>query len=148
MFAEDRKKQQQHTNTLQVRAVVSNHLCSVATFATIVATKVFLSPLLSEFERYTVYLSLELQFWTTVCRHIKISCRHMWRMETRLDNTGLEVRELTWLTLNLFEVATYSSISFRLYSIYLITHTKIVESGRKTCPIYVYCKNAKQFKVF
>jgi hypothetical protein len=33
-------------------AVVSNQIISVATFATIVATKVFLLPLLSEFERY------------------------------------------------------------------------------------------------
>jgi hypothetical protein len=43
-------------------AVVSNHIRSIATFATIVETKVLLSPLLSEFERYTVYLPLELQF--------------------------------------------------------------------------------------
>ncbi len=65
------------------KTVVSNHICSVATFATIVATKVLLSPLLSEFERYKVYLPLELQLWTTVCRH-------MWRMATRLDNTALK----------------------------------------------------------
>jgi hypothetical protein len=29
-------------------------------------------------------------FWIIGCRHIKISCRHMWRMATRLDNTDIE----------------------------------------------------------
>ncbi len=37
---------------IQSKAVVSNQILFVATFATIVATKVFLSSLLSEFKRY------------------------------------------------------------------------------------------------
>jgi hypothetical protein len=37
-----------------IRPVVSYHIISVATFATIVATRALLSPLLLEFERYAV----------------------------------------------------------------------------------------------
>ncbi len=67
-------------------AVVSNHILSVATFATIVVTTVLLSPRLSEFERYAVNEPLEINFWTTVCLYIKISCRHTWKMAKRLNN--------------------------------------------------------------
>ncbi len=75
------------------RTVVSTRILTVATFAIIVATKVLLSPLLSSFEWYTVYLPLEIQFWTTVCRHIQISSCHMWRMATKLDNTVIDRAE-------------------------------------------------------
>jgi hypothetical protein len=43
-------------------SVVSNQVLSVATIATTVATKVFLSPVLPEFEICVVYLSLEIHF--------------------------------------------------------------------------------------
>jgi len=42
--------------------VVSNHIISVAIFATVVVIKAFLWPDLSEFERYEMYLSLEIHF--------------------------------------------------------------------------------------
>jgi hypothetical protein len=67
---------------------VSNHIISIAEFATIVATKDLLLPLLSEFERFAVYLLLKFnsnskqlsvatcgewrQGWTTLINTIKI----------------------------------------------------------------------------
>ncbi len=65
---------------------MSNQILYVATF---VVTRVLQSPLLSKFERKTTYLlSLEINFWTTVWRHISIYCRHMWRMATVLDTAA------------------------------------------------------------
>ncbi len=51
------------------KTVVSSHLSFVA-FKIIVATKALLLPLFLKFERNGVHLSLEIFFWTTVCRRI------------------------------------------------------------------------------
>ena len=75
------------------KSAVSNQIIPVATFvATNVSTKLLLSPLLLSIERNTVYLSIEIYFWRTVRHHIQSSCRHMWRMATRLDNASLNPR--------------------------------------------------------
>ncbi len=78
--------------------VVSNFFLSVITFATIVATKFLLLPLLSKFERYVVYLQLEIlnnclsphvagewrQGWTTLVYQI--------RLNTSTENTSSRTR--------------------------------------------------------
>ncbi len=64
------------------KAVLSNQIrnnCGNKGFATFVTIR----DICSEF-------TIKFHFWTIACLHIKISCRHMWRMAKRLDNTALK----------------------------------------------------------
>jgi hypothetical protein len=57
------------------KAVVSNHILSVATFATIVATPVLLWPLLSEFEsEFTIRNPFVRQLAVTAIKSLVATC--------------------------------------------------------------------------
>jgi hypothetical protein len=81
--------------------------------------KASLSPLLSKFERKTVNLSSEIHFR-------RIVCRHMWRMATGFDTTGLDYAQKgphldscsLWCTLHAF-LAYLSFLSFMFSSPFL-----------------------------
>jgi len=41
-------------------------------------------------QSFSQYFDYETVSGKPSCRHIYMACRHMWRMATGLDNTGLE----------------------------------------------------------